>query len=212
MSLPVLDNLKWLGHDGFAITTGDLTLAIDPFKVERELKVDVILVTHAHFDHCSPEDIARMVKPTTTIVTEPESAEKVSGICKDVRVVAPGDNLTVAGIPIEAVAAYNTNKNFHPKANNWLGFIVTIDGTRIYHAGDTDLIPEMDDLTVDVALLPVSGTYVMTADEAVEAAKKIMPKVAIPMHYDAIVGTTDDARTFESALSGDMQIVILEKG
>lgn len=118
----------------------------------------------------------------------------------------------MAGIPIEAVAAYNTNKDIHPKTKNWLGFIVTVDGTRFYHAGDTDLIPEMDGLTVDVALLPVSGTYVMTANEAVEAAKRIMPKVAIPMHYDAIVDTTADARTFKAALEDEMMVVLLQKG
>lgn len=212
MSIPIIENLKWLGHDGFAITTGDLTLMIDPFKVESDLKADIILVTHAHYDHCSPEDIARLAKPTTVIVTEPESAEKVREICKDVRVLAPGENLSVSGIAIETHPAYNTNKDFHPKAKNWIGFIVTVDGTRIYHAGDTDLIPEMDDLSVDIALLPVSGTYVMTADEAVEAARKIMPKIAIPMHYDSIVGTTEDARAFKDALEGEMQVVILEKG
>ncbi len=212
MSIPIIENLKWLGHDGFAVTTGDLTLMIDPFKVESDSKADIILVTHAHYDHCSPEDIARLAKPTTVIVTEPESAEKVREICKDVRVLAPGENLSVSGIAIETHPAYNTNKDFHPKAKNWLGFIVTMDGTRIYHAGDTDLIPEMDDLSVDIALLPVSGTYVMTADEAVEAARKIKPKIAIPMHYDSIVGTTEDARAFKDALGGEMQVVILEKG
>ena len=212
MTVPALDKIKWLGHDGFEITTDGVTLMIDPFKVAGEHTADVILVTHAHHDHCSTEDIARMVKPTTVIVTEPESAAKLESLCSDIRVVAPGDSLTVAGIPLEVVPAYNTNKDFHPKAKNWLGFIITIDNTRIYHAGDTDLIPEMGDLTVDVALLPVSGTYVMTADEAVEAARQILPKVAIPMHYDAIVGTAADAEAFKQALEGELDVVILGKG
>ena len=117
----------------------------------------------------------------------------------------------MAGIPIEAVPAYNTDKSFHPKRNNWLGFIITIDGKRIYHAGDTDLIPEMDTFTVDIALLPVSGTYVMTADEAIEAAKRLKPEVAIPMHYDAIVGSGEDAVRFKTALEGICEVAVLSK-
>lgn len=203
----VLSNIKWLGHDGFTITAGDLRLVIDPYQIEACEPADLILITHPHFDHCSVEDIDKIKKPSTVFVTEAESAKKLSG---DVRVVQPGDRLTVMGIEIEAVPAYNTNKDFHPKKNNWLGFIITIDGVRIYHAGDTDLIPEMADFSVDIALLPVSGTYVMTAAEAIEAAKKIHPKVAIPMHYDAIVGTRDDAAKFKAGdLAGICEVVVL---
>lgn len=208
MSATVLDQVKWLGHDGFEITTDEITLIIDPFQVKGERKADIVLVTHAHPDHCSVEDIARLINPTSVIVTEPESAKKLADLCKDIRIVKPGDRLTVAGIAIEAVPAYNINKQFHPKENNWLGFIVTIDNARVYHAGDTDLIPEMNELSVDIALLPVSGTYVMTADEAVEAAKAIGPRTAIPMHYDSIVGSTADAHAFKEALSGVCEVVI----
>jgi L-ascorbate metabolism protein UlaG (beta-lactamase superfamily) len=211
MADDLLSRIKWLGHDGFAITADDLTLMIDPFQVEGDRKADIILVTHAHYDHCSVEDVVKLATPATVIVTEPESAGKLAGRGGDIRVVKPGDSLEVSGIPIEAVAAYNIDKTFHPKANNWLGFIVTIDGKRIYHAGDTDLIPEMNDLSVDIALLPVSGTYVMTADEAVEAARAIRPQTAIPMHYNAIVGSDADARTFKDALAGVCDVVILEK-
>lgn len=203
----VLSNIKWLGHDGFEISTGDIRLVIDPYQIEAREPADILLITHPHFDHCSVDDIEKIKKPSTVIVTEAESAKKLAG---DVRVVKPGDRLTVMGIEIEAVPAYNTNKDFHPKKNNWLGFIVTIDGVRIYHAGDTDLISEMDDFSVDIALLPVSGTYVMTAAEAIEAAKKISPKVAIPMHYDAIVGTRDDAEKFKAALEGVCEVVVLK--
>lgn len=211
MSTDLLGRIKWLGHDGFEISTEDLTLMIDPFQVEGGRQADIILVTHAHYDHCSVEDIVKLVTPATVIVTEPESAGKLAGHCKDIRIVKPGDRLTVAGIPIEAVPAYNVNKTFHPKGKNWLGFIVTIDGVRVYHAGDTDMIPEMNALTVDIALLPVSGTYVMTADEAVAAAAAIKPKTAIPMHYNAIVGSDADALTFREALAGVCDVVILEK-
>ncbi|RLF54379.1 MAG: MBL fold metallo-hydrolase, partial [Thermoplasmata archaeon] len=114
-------------------------------------------------------------------------------------------------VKIEAVPAYNTDKDFHPGKNGWLGFVVEIDGVRIYHAGDTDFIPEMKGIDVDIALLPVSGTYVMTAEQAVEAAKTIKPKVAIPMHYGAIVGGEKDASSFQKALAGIVEVTILRK-
>jgi L-ascorbate metabolism protein UlaG (beta-lactamase superfamily) len=201
----VVKNITWLGHDGFLIKGDGKAVVIDPFQITQCEPADIILITHEHYDHCSPEDIRKIQKASTVIVTEADSARKLSG---DVRVVQPGDKLTVSGIPIEAVPAYNTNKNFHPKQNGWLGFVVTVDGVRIYHAGDTDLIPEMDSLKTDIALLPVSGTYVMTAEEAVEAAKTIKPKLAIPMHFGAIVGSTDDAWRFCDALAGTCEVVL----
>lgn len=202
----VVKNITWLGHDGFLIKGNGKAIVIDPFQVTQCELADIILVTHEHYDHCSPDDIRKIQKASTVIVTEADSARKLSG---DVRVVQPGDKLTVSGIPIEAVPAYNTNKNFHPEQNGWLGFVVTVDGVRIYHAGDTDLIPEMDSLKTDIAFLPVSGTYVMTAEEAVEAAKTIKPKLAIPMHFGAIVGSTDDAWRFCDALAGTCEVVML---
>jgi len=117
--------------------------------------------------------------------------------------------MTLEGLTVTAVPAYNTNKAFHPKENGWLGFILNIDGVSIYHAGDSDFIPEMKDLEVDIALLPVSGTYVMTSDEAVEAALAINPKLAIPMHYGAIVGDQSDAANFKDKLDGKIDVVVL---
>lgn len=208
MTRKIIDAIQWLGHDGFAIKTETATIVIDPFELASPVPADILLITHSHYDHCSVDDINAVKNPSTVIVTEAESARKLSG---DIRVVKPGETVQVKGFSIEAVPAYNIDKSFHPKANNWLGFIVTIDGKRVYHAGDTDLIPEMDDLSVDVALLPVSGTYVMTADEAIEAAKRLKPEIAIPMHYDAIVGSTEDARRFKNALEGLCEVVILTK-
>jgi L-ascorbate metabolism protein UlaG (beta-lactamase superfamily) len=202
----VVKNITWLGHDGFLIKGDGKAIVIDPFQVKQCEPADIILITHEHYDHCSPEDVKKIRKDSTVIVTEAQSAAKLSG---DVRVVQPGDKLTVSGIPIEAVPSYNTNKTFHPKENGWLGFIVTVGGVRIYHAGDTDRIPEMGSFRVDIALLPVSGTYVMTAEEAVEAARMIKPKVVIPMHYGAIVGSADDAKRFSEALQGTCEVVVL---
>lgn len=202
----VVKNITWLGHDGFLIKGDGKVIVIDPFQVKECEPADIILISHEHYDHCSPEDVKKLQEDSTVIVTEAGSARKLSG---DVRVVEPGDKLTVSGVPIETVPAYNTNKSFHPKENGWLGFIITVDGVRVYHAGDTDLITEMGSFQVDIALLPVSGTYVMTAEEAVEAARIIKPKVAIPMHYGAIVGSVDDAKRFSDLLRGICEVVVL---
>ncbi|MFP4474674.1 MAG: MBL fold metallo-hydrolase [Desulfatibacillaceae bacterium] len=202
----VLAGIRWLGHDGFVIEHDGRILAIDPYQAANPPKADVICVTHEHFDHCSVEDIEKMAGPGTVIVTEPMSAAKLSG---DVRTVAPGDRVEAAGFTIEAVPSYNTDKPFHPRENQWLGFVVDVGGTKVYHAGDTDFIPEMADLDVDIALLPVSGTYVMDWKQAVEAATAIGPGVAIPMHYGGIVGTAEDAENFRKELEGVCQVKIL---
>ena len=204
----VAEKVVWLGHDAFRIDASK-TIYIDPFQIGPGPEADIILITHEHFDHCSPDDVAKVQKTGTVIVTEKDSVAKLSG---DVREVKPGESLTVDGVKIEAVPSYNTDKDFHPKANGWLGFIVEVDGVRIYHAGDTDVIPEMKELSVDIALIPVSGTYVMTSEQAVKAALDINPKLAIPMHYGAIVGGEEDAKSFKAALEGKIEVVILEKG
>ena len=201
------EKIVWLGHDGFRID-GTKTIYIDPYQIEGGPVADVILITHEHFDHCSPEDVEKIQGPGTVIVTEKDSAKKLTG---DVRVVKPGDEVDLGDVKIDVVPSYNTDKDFHPKKNDWLGFIVEIDGIKIYHAGDADFIPEMKDLQVDIALLPVSGTYVMTADQAVKAALAINPKLAIPMHYAAIVGDVQDALNFEKALAGKVDVLVLEK-
>ena len=159
----ILKKIVWLGHDGFRIDASK-TVYIDPYQISDGPEADLLLITHEHFDHCSPDDVAKVQHSGSVIVTEKDSAAKLSG---DVRVVKVGETLSIDNVQIEAVAAYNTNKDFHPKSKGWLGFIVEIDGVKIYHAGDSDFIPEMKDFDADIALLPVSGTYVMTADEAV---------------------------------------------
>jgi L-ascorbate metabolism protein UlaG (beta-lactamase superfamily) len=194
-----------LGHDTFRIDSS-MTVYFDPYQISSQPKADLILITHDHFDHCSPEDVAKIQKPETVIVTEKDSAKKLKG---DIRVMKAGESLNVSGIKIEAVPAYNIGKDFHPKENGWLGFIIEIDGVRIYHTGDSDFIPEMKDFNVDIALLPVSGTYVMTADEAVEAAITINPNLAIPMHYGSVVGDEKDATRFKDALEGKIGVLIL---
>jgi len=204
----IIKKIVWLGHDAFRIDA-DKIIYIDPFEIAAGPPADLILITHEHYDHCSTEDIAKIEGDKSIIITEKKSAAKLSG---DVRIMKPGDTLTVDDIKIETVPSYNTDKEFHPLENGWLGFIIEIQGVRIYHAGDADFIPEMKELSVDIALLPVSGTYVMTAAQAAEAAMAINPKLAIPMHYGAIVGSEQDALDFKQALEGKVDVLILPKG
>ena len=202
--IKIIENITWLGHAGFKIK-GEKTVYIDPFKINETEPADIIIITHEHFDHLSPEDIRKIQTGKTIIVTTPDCYSKVSG---NVKTISPGQTLNVDGIKIEAVPAYNSNKQFHPKPKGWIGVVVTINGKRIYHAGDTDNIPEMSALkNIDVALLPVSGTYVMTSEEAADAANKIMPKVAVPMHYGSIVGTKADAEKFKKLAKCRVEIL-----
>jgi L-ascorbate metabolism protein UlaG (beta-lactamase superfamily) len=203
----VYKNISWLGHDGI-LYQNKKTIYFDPFQIEGGPAADIILISHDHFDHCSPDDVKKIQTKDTVIVTEADSAKKLSG---KIEVLKPGQTKTIQGITIEAVPSYNTNKDFHVKAKGWLGFVVTLEGVRVYHPGDTDLIPEMKDIKADIAFLPVSGTYVMGAQEAVEAAKILKPKIAIPIHYGAIVGTEEDAKTFAALLKGTVEVRILTK-
>lgn len=201
------EKVRWLGHDAFSFE-GSKTVYFDPYGITGGPQADLILITHDHFDHCSPDDVAKITKPGTVIVTEESSSKKLRG---EVKVIKPGDTVDVLGVKITGVPSYNTDKDFHPRKNHWLGFIVDLDGVKIYHAGDTDFIPEMKDLQVDIALIPVSGTYVMNADQAVQAALAIKPRLAIPMHYGAIVGDEKDALYFKEKLEGKVEVRILEK-
>jgi L-ascorbate metabolism protein UlaG (beta-lactamase superfamily) len=203
----MIENIHWLGHDTFKIV-GEKVIYTDPFKVKKKDEADIVLITHEHYDHCSPDDLKLVQGPNTVIVTTADCAKKLKGKIKTVR---PGDKITVEGIQIEAVPSYNTNKQFHPKANGWVGYIFVVKGQRIYIAGDTDYIPEMKNFKVDIALLPVSGTYVMTAEEAVKAALDLKPKIAVPMHYGSIVGSDADARKFAEGLKGKTEVVLLRE-
>jgi len=206
--------ISWLGHDSFRIRNGQ-TIIIDPFKIRAiPDKADILLISHEHFDHLSLDDIKKVISDKTTIVTIPACKKELSSMkVREVKAVKPGDKLALGDITLEAVPAYNLNKfrepgkPFHPKEDGKVGFILSVKGVRIYHAGDTDPIPEMKGFKTDVALLPVSGTYVMTPEEAAEAARMIKPKLAIPMHYGTIVGSESDAEKFKQLATCPVQIL-----
>lgn len=209
--------VTWLGHDGFKINDGSESLVIDPFQLTRDARADYLLISHEHFDHCNAQDLKKVLKPTTIVVAPASCSEElVKASAKQVKIVKPGDSVKVGSFQVRAIPAYNTNKyneqgkHFHPKQDGKVGYVVTTkSGVSIYHTGDSDVIPEMKNLKPDIALLPVSGTYVMTVDEAVEAASMIKPKVAIPMHYGAIVGSVADAEKFKSG--AECEVTILTK-
>ncbi|MDQ7781985.1 MAG: MBL fold metallo-hydrolase [Desulfomonilaceae bacterium] len=201
----VKNNVTWLGHASFRINGSKATVYIDPWKLKSAEPADVVCITHSHYDHLSEEDVAKIRKDSTVIIG-PEDCRSDFG--KAFRDITPGRSVSVGDVTVEAVAAYNTDKNFHPKANNWVGYVVTVDGVRIYHTGDTDVIPEMTGVEADVALVPVGGTYTMTVTQAAEAVEKIGPKVAVPMHCGDIVGTLKDRETFQSL--SKVPVVILD--
>jgi L-ascorbate metabolism protein UlaG (beta-lactamase superfamily) len=193
----MVDHVAWLGHDSFRLT-GSKTVYIDPWKIAAGAPpADLILVTHEHFDHFDKGDVERLWQAATVLVGPAEVTRQVEG---DTRTVAPGESVTVAGVTVHAVPAYNLDKfrepgvPFHPRRDGKVGYVIELDGTTYYHAGDTDAIDEMAEIDVDVAMIPVSGTYVMTADEAAGACEKLSARVVVPMHYDTIVGSVADAQ------------------
>jgi L-ascorbate metabolism protein UlaG (beta-lactamase superfamily) len=202
-----VENIHWLGHASFRID-GAKTIYIDPWQLRNPLPADLILVTHSHYDHFSTGDIQKIQTPETTIVSVEECTDRVKGTTKTVK---PGDRITVEDIVIEAVPAYNMGKQFHPKSNGWVGFIVEVEGVRLYHTGDTDVTPELEQAEADIVLFPVGGTYTMDATEAAGAANTIKPDISIPMHYGTIVGGESDAKRFQELCDGRVVILREEK-
>lgn len=212
--------IVWLGHNSFKITSPTLKIVIDPYKVDRAHamhmseaeKADVVLITHEHFDHCEPASIDMVKKKTATLVAPAKAAAKLG---KDVKVVSAGDSFLLRGIQYRVMPAYNVRhdrQGFHPKSAGGVGYIVSLGGQTIYHLGDTDEIPEMRDVgPIDVALVPVSGQYVMDAKEAAACMKTLHPQMAIPMHYGTLVGTAANAEEFKRLATAVTNVMILTK-
>lgn len=220
------NDITWFGHASFMFVdskTGQKIYYVDPFQLPIESaswridKADIVFVTHAHQDHLSQGDINHILKDDTVVVATPDSLETLSISCKKYP-VEPNQKYDVRGFIFETVPAYNVNPerlNFHPKSNNWVGYIFEINGKKIYHAGDTDFIPEMRDLAsknLDIAMLPMGGTYTMTVEEMIEAASAIKAKYTIPMHYKRLLG--EKSKEAEEKLKSGIknsQVLILEE-
>jgi L-ascorbate metabolism protein UlaG (beta-lactamase superfamily) len=192
----MLEPFTWFRQSAMRFAGEGLTVYIDPWGTEAEREADVVFITHAHYDHFQLEEIERLSTPATKLVAPRDVAKELSG---DVTPVAPGDSIEISGIPVQAVPAYNVHPDRldkHPRANRWVGYILELGGISYYHAGDTDHVPELDDVSADVAFLPIGGTYTMDVSEAAGLATTMSPQVAVPMHYGFVVGSPKDAETF----------------
>ena len=206
----MLENIKVLAHSCIRIE-GDVALYFDPYLLEQEFHdADIVFLTHDHYDHFSPEDFAKVANENTLVVAPESILDTLLGAGLDsgsILCMKPGDALEILGIPVEAVPSYNTNKDFHPQANEWLGYIVEVAGQRCYIAGDTDITPENQQVACDVALVPAGGTYTMTAAEAAALVNTIRPQFAIPTHYGVVAGEKTDGATFVSLVDEGIQAV-----
>ena len=210
----MIEDIEVLYHSSIRISKNKV-IYIDPFKIDKNYNdADIVFITHDHFDHYSEEDIDKVINENTTIIIPEELLTKIlrKGINKNaVITVESNKEYMVQGIKFETIPAYNTNKPFHPKENNWVGYIITLDGIRYYIAGDTDITEENRKVKCDVAFVPVGGTYTMDFKEAAQLINEIQPKIAVPIHYGSVVGTKQDATDFIKLLHPSIKGIILMK-
>jgi len=213
--------LRWLGHSGFFIKNSK-NIYIDPYNIkDQETKADIVLITHGHYDHCSLDDLKKVVKEGTRVFVTADAQSKITrfDIPVKIEIVEPGMEIDLGDIKLATLPAYNIDKHFHAKEEGWVGYLIKINDVIVYHSGDTDLIPEMQKLTghkqsgkTFVALLPVGGRFTMSAEEAFEAAKIIKPSLAIPMHWGSVIGSESDAKEFvDLCKEAGIDAMILEK-
>lgn len=218
-----MENINWFGHAGFGITdriSGSKIYYIDPFELPQIKldKGDLIFITHAHYDHLSGIDINKILKDDSVVIATLDCLNNISIPDEQKQAVAPGSSYTVKGVPFSTIPAYNIHParlKFHPRKNGWVGYVITVNNQKIYHAGDTDFVPEMKDLVkenLDIALLPIGGTYTMDVDEAIEAANEIRAKITIPMHYRNLLKEKSDevVEKFRKGVKNS-EVVILEE-
>ena len=210
----MINNIEVLCHSSIKFNKEKI-IYFDPYKIDKNYyDADLIFITHDHYDHFSEEDILKIKKGTTKIIVTSDLKEKSIDLGFDeenIIIVVPNEELILDGIRVNTIPAYNINKQFHPKENNWGGYIIELDGIRYYIAGDTDVTDENMNVKCDVAFVPVGGTYTMTADEAAYLVNNIKPKIAVPIHYGSLVGTKDDANKFIELLNEGIEGRILLK-
>ena len=206
------EKITWYGQAAVKIDNDGQIIFIDPYHLISEDKADVILITHSHGDHLSIADIKRISDNETRFVCPDDCGKflQEEGY-ENILIVSPGEKVTIDGTEIEAVPMYNMVKvNYHPAENGWTGYVIDVKGTRVYHAGDTERIPEMKDINCDIALLPLGQTFTMNSvEEAAEAALDTGAEIAIPIHYGMYEGSKEDAQQFKKLLEGKIQVVIL---
>ena len=210
----MLENFKVICHSCIKYE-GEKIIYIDPFKIIEEYKdADIIFITHSHYDHFSIEDINKIKKEDTIIVITKDIEEKAISLGfkkENIIVVEPNKEYEIKDIKIKTVPAYNINKKFHPKENNWVGYIIYINGISYYIAGDTDITEENKNIKCDVAFVPIGGTFTMDFKEAASLINEIKPKIVVPIHYGEIVGTKQDAVEFKKLIGEDIECKILIK-
>lgn len=212
--------IQWLGHDSFILLGKTKNIYFDPYQLKKRTypKADIIISSHEHMDHCHPESI-NIISDEKTVLIGPKVCQNIFKndipIKGEVKELNPYEKLVIDNVTITAIPAYNSHRfrspgnPFHPKEANHIGPVVEIDGIKIYHAGDADHIPEMKELNVDIAFLPVSGKYVMDVEECVQAANDIKAKIIIPMHVGRGIGNLESMQELKEKLP-DRKVIILD--
>lgn len=191
------------------IENDSLIIYFDPLKITEQHDANYIFITHSHWDHFSPDDIQKIANDDTNIIAPHDVYDKLIETGFDaskLHCVKPYDELDLGNIHVQAAPAYNINKNFHPKDNNWVGYVVTIDNAAYYIMGDTDALPENESIRCNTLFIPIGGTYTMDATEAANFTNKIHPTTAIPIHYGMVVGTHDDFVKYQSLVEAGIDI------
>ena len=212
--------IYWLGHASFLIkfpidvkNSEEIVIYIDPYNIDASKdypKADVIFITHTHYDHFSPNDI-KVISKEKTIIVGPQDIKVSKNVLKVVPLEENSVDIGNFKLKFKTVPAYNKEKQFHPKSNKWVGYIIELNNKKIYHTGDSEFIDEMKSVKADIVLVPVGGTYTMNSSEAASLVNTIKPEVAIPMHWGSVVGTKEDALKFKDLVKKEIKVFILDR-
>lgn len=208
----MLDNIEVLIHSSIKFSK-DIIIYFDPYKINKDYHdADIIFITHSHYDHYSPLDIKKVIKDNTIVVCPKDVKEELLKLnIKNIIEVVPNKDYEVLNIKFKTIPAYNVNKNFHPKENNWVGYLINYNNVKYYIAGDTDITEENKNIICDVAFVPIGGTFTMDYKEAASLINEIQPKIAVPTHYGLIVGNKDDGIKFSKLLNNSIECKIYIK-